>query len=284
MASGLHGHKLPNVRTWAHAERRFNQTAPVRGQDPDTRPLTENRSDRAKLLVRYERNGRVEYACRYHNTDCFTFRGDGTIHLIPWRSRNTDVFVGSILGLNTMYNHACGMCVELWTPQNSYIIYRLSEAAASGYTITEETQHRFCTPEVSTQPLYQYAVERQRANAVYKAAGLTPFGTWVKAALRLAPHAFVPSYGRAVMDVDALTRIQDPDQWSTLAAEYGPAVVARARETLIQQHGECITRTAHAFVYRGTIDTYHASATKYESAYDRAVARAKHEAWLARSR
>ena len=284
MSSGLHGHKLPNVRTWAMAERRFNQTAPVRGQDPDTRPLTENRSDRAKLLVRHERDGRVEYSCRYHNTDCITFRGDGTIHLIPWRSRNTDTFVSSILMLNTWYDHAMGMCVEIETPRMDQRVYRLSEyAERRGFTVTEGTQ-LLLDVEQMTQPMFQYIVNRTRANAIYKAAGLGPFTTWVKAAKALAPHVFtqgIPVFKHTRMAPEDLDRVPDPEQWTTLVTTYGPTVLDCARRTLIEEHGECIDRVEHRYATRETIDQYHSSAVKYARAYERATSRIEHALWLA---
>jgi hypothetical protein len=280
VSSGIAGHNLPRITTWAQAEKRFNTITPWRGYAPDypIRPLTKNRGDHEKVIVRHEYDGRVAYSCRYHNTDCITFNGDGTITLIPWASGNTDTFVESILGYHTLYNSPLGMCVPSGQGQG---VYKLSDAGREGYTIREGS-HTLLDIKTVTEDIPHYAVNRKLANAQYKAYGLPAMGVWVKAALAMAPHVFPRSgYGTSSLDEATLARCADQEEWMALAKEYGANIMPRARAGVLELHGECITRTDLPYLDDyGQLMVCVRSAKDYESTYDRAEARAKHQAWL----
>lgn len=91
------GHRaasMPRINDYAAAERRLENTKPVRGR-PDCIPLGE-RSARRHNYMNIRRCG-TSIACRLCSTDCVTFYDDGEIGIQPWSSITTNDFVNAIL-------------------------------------------------------------------------------------------------------------------------------------------------------------------------------------------
>lgn len=276
MASTLKLTNVPVIRTWAQAQARFHKTEPVRGADPNWRPL-DTRSCRDRWLIQ---RGDT-YAVRYHDTDIITFRPDGTIHLNPYPSTNTDLLVHAVTEIDTRYyrrgDNAMYIALES-AAEGGKRLYRLSaHARRHGFLVTAQ-RPQLVNPAQDTQPIAWYGLDRKRSAQVMKDAGLTSFMTWVKAAWKLAPQAFVdPTRMRGMyltnMPVEALARCRTPTEWPTLIQEYGPQVLARMRVTALLQDPRAFTCEEHPSVLASEYDNLYKAKRQYKDGYDLKVAR-----------
>lgn len=278
MSFSISYHNLPSIQTYAQAEQHFEKIKPVRGWVANGRPLA-RRSDSTKLIVRHEVDGQVVYSCQYHATNCVTFFPNGVVHLHPYGSQNTDMFVTNITGIMTRYSSSLGPCISLYgnwadrtDPAYAYEHrqYLLSDCALDNglEVVRTGSSWRLCNEERDTQPIPFYRVNRAVANAAYRAAGLTAFTAWVKMASTMAPQVFETDYAslqrHVFLDTDLpLLRAEHQSEWAGLALTYGPDVLEKARAFVIRETPEAIHIDYRPFITLSEEKAARASYLKY---------------------
>lgn len=201
----------PSMTSYEAAMEVYDSIKPVRGREPNERPLADRRD--WSLTIRRGLDGSVRV--RHHRTYIVTYRPDGYIDVVPYPSKTTQGIVAELirsLGLRPAWSSLIPV-----TKLNGVYYHTPDE-----FTITPDGRLE------GAVPVDIRSVDRKAANAIYREHRLNEFALWIRSIyrMRLADTVVYTGYGRSSRwalgnheAVDYLTRGEDG--WRELVSNYG---------------------------------------------------------------
>ena len=177
MFGRLDTYNIPTLNSFADAQRRWDNTAPLRGdRDKSRRPLAARSSRTAQWLIHY--GDRI--AVRYWRTDLVVYQRDGAVDVHPWSSKTSREFENAVLPhALKVRGSPHGELLRVQVGYDTGRFYRCDNwlrlrPAEVGWTVDESA--------VKPRPFRSLRFNTKRAKAALAATRWADFSAWALAA------------------------------------------------------------------------------------------------------